>query len=176
MRKGYEFCNRILSGAALVRAIRMLSRVSQWVAGGIMVILMLLVTCNVFSRFLLGKPMRGTVEISEFMLVFIVFLSLALTQFLGGHVRVELVCGHFSGRKQSALRVIGCFIGISFWALIANASVARAVTQWGMGTTSDVLHIPVFPFILIVPTGCFLIILELLVELSEHLRSLREGV
>ena len=50
-----------------------------------------LVVANIFGRYLFNAPVTGTLEFTESLLVLIIFLSLALTQYDGGHIRVTLL-------------------------------------------------------------------------------------
>ena len=53
-------------------------------------VMMLLTTCDVTTRYFIDWPVPGALELSEFMLATFALLGLAYTQQVGGHVRVGL--------------------------------------------------------------------------------------
>jgi len=53
--------------------------------------LMLLTVTDVTGRYLFIRPVEGAAEISELMLVLIIFLGLSATQRAGGHIAMEAI-------------------------------------------------------------------------------------
>ena len=60
--------------------------------------LMLLAVVQVVGRKFFNFPFPGYVDWVEMAMAIFCFLSIAYTQKLGGHVRMELFIGRFSGR------------------------------------------------------------------------------
>ena len=61
------------------------------VAAGIIFILMILTAANVLLRKLTGISITGMTEISELMMIILVFFALAQAEIMNRHVRVSLL-------------------------------------------------------------------------------------
>ena len=60
--------------------------------------LMLIGVVHVFGRKFFNMPIFGYIDIVEIMMSFLVFLGLAYTERLGGHIRMELFVTNLKGR------------------------------------------------------------------------------
>ncbi|MEJ2365297.1 MAG: TRAP transporter small permease [Deltaproteobacteria bacterium] len=65
--------------------------------------MVILVTVHVLSRALFKKPLMGTVELEELMIVILVFLGMAYTQVKGMHISVDFLTSRLSERTQNIL-------------------------------------------------------------------------
>ena len=73
-------------------------------------LLMFVGTYQVFGRKLLNIPVPGYVDIVEIAMTTFAFLGLAYCQNLGGHIRMEIIIGRFSGRILYIMELIGTLI------------------------------------------------------------------
>ena len=103
--------------------IKPVSRLMSHVASVILFLMMVLTILDVILRKLWSKSILGTVEVTEFMLVFVIFFTLALTQLLNGHVKVDLVMSRFSGRVQGIADMITQFICFVITVLITWSTI-----------------------------------------------------
>ena len=115
----------------LLRGMGLISALSTFV-------MMALVVANIFGRYLLNKPVTGTLEFTESLLVLIIFLSVALTQYDGGHIRVTLLTRRLPKAWAQALNVFCMLAGAAFFAWCAYAAWRFAaavlfVQRTGMG-------------------------------------------
>ncbi len=154
--------------------VRVAAKAAYYGGSGLLLIIMALVTIDVIGRALLNKPLVGVLEISEFFLAGAVLLGLAHTEYLGGHVMVELLYDRLSPQRQNILRIFYSLVGIGLYGVIAWQSGRLAIELMKANLTSDVLKIPAWPFRAFVPVGAFLVVLVLLVKLSRDFRDLRE--
>lgn len=171
------FISRLSSASMfLITFIRGMSRVGQIITAVMLLGLMFLVTFDVSGRYFLSLPIKGTYELSKFLLVGVVAFSIAYTQAAKGHVRAELIIGRLSFRKQNALDALFSLIGIIFFVLIVIQSVKQATYDLQTNLVSDILRIPAFPFKLFIPVGGTVMVLELLIDFSRHVKqSVRGG-
>ena len=151
--------------------IRFVDRVT-WV---VLFIMMIMTMTDVFLRKFSNISILGTVELTELMMIIVVFCSLAECQVHDGHIKVDLVLKRFSPRVQSLFDVITqsvCFLLFSMmtWAILRHAN---SIKEWGEVTVD--LALPVYPFIYVAVVGCALLALVLfikaLVAVSELLES-----
>jgi TRAP-type C4-dicarboxylate transport system permease small subunit len=141
-----------------------ISRVMSWVSSVVLFSMMLLTITDVFLRKVFSRSILGTVEVTEFMLVIVIFFALAHTEVLDNHVKVDLVISRFSGRIQALVDMItqfACFLlsGLITWSTIVYSEKMRA-----SGEVSQDLWIPIFPFLYIVAVGCAVLALTLLTK------------
>jgi TRAP-type C4-dicarboxylate transport system permease small subunit len=137
--------------------------------------MMVLTIADVVLRKTISRSILGTVELSEFMMVILVFFGLAQTEITNGHVKVDLVMRRFGDRVQGVVDAITQFIcfllfGAATWATLVYSSAMRASKE----VTQD-LWIPKYPFIYVVAVGWALLGLVLfinfLMALGKVLRS-----
>ena len=141
-----------------------ISKLMSRIASVILFLMMLLTIADVFLRKVFSKSILGTVELTEFMLVILIFFSLAQTEIMNGHVKVDLVVGRFSERAQRFVDMITQFIcfllsGLITWFTLIYSGKMRAV-----GEVSQDLWIPIYPFIYVVAAGCAILSFTLLIK------------
>lgn len=71
------------------RVVYSIVRISSYISLGSLFVLTFLVTSDVIGRYIFMRPIKGTEDISEIIMVLTVFLSLGLTQYVKGHVSIE---------------------------------------------------------------------------------------
>ncbi len=142
----------------------------------VLLIMMLLTTGDVAGRSLFGYPIRGTFEITSYMLVVIILLGLGYSQQINQHVRVDIVANKFSKTGQFTLSTLFTFAAIIFFSLVVWQGILESLNAMRVKTASDVLHIPSYPFQFLVPFGAFLLIVELLIKLIITSIKFRRGV
>jgi len=135
----------------------------------ILVAMMLLTVVDVFLRYLFSRPIRGAYELTEFMMLIVVFFGLAYTASKKRHIVVDVLVSRFSQQTQVVIDSITYFLSLGICSLIAWQSAVEAKTLWLTGQTSGSLYIPVHPFIWLVAVGCALLSLVLLVNLLDSL-------
>ncbi len=128
-------------------------------------LMMALVVLNAVGRFIINKPIPGTLEITEALLTVLILLSLALTQYEGGHIHVVLITKRLSPRWQKALALVGVVLGLVFFAWSAYAawgfamqSLAMNEQEWGS------VRFPLYPVKFIVFGGLMLISIQFLFD------------
>lgn len=135
------------------------------VAGVITFLMMVLVVANALLRFLLNQPIAGTLEITESALPLLVFLSLALTQHQGGHIRVVLVVRRLPPAWRRAATVAGLALGALFfawcaWATFGTAMKSLAINEQEWGT----IRFPIYPVKFVVSLGLALLGVQFLLD------------
>lgn len=151
--------------------IRYVDRVT-WV---VLFIMMIMTITDVFLRKFSNLSILGTVELTELLMIIVVFCSLAECQVHDGHIKVDLVIKRFSPRVQSLFDVFTqsiCFLLFSLmtWAIWRHAC---SMKEWGEVTVD--LALPVYPFIYVAVAGCALLALVLLVKALMALSDVFES-
>ena len=137
-------------------------------------IVMVLVTVDVLMRRLLDMPIRGSFEISTYLLVIIVFCAIACVMTVQGHVVVDVFTSRYPQRFQRALSVIALFLSLIIVGLICWGSIQLGLSQLRVGESSVLLKIPAAPFIFVLAFGSALLFLVIIIQFIRIFARVRE--
>lgn len=141
--------------------VQAVSRAFSWLAGFFVLVLMLLVVMEVMARDVFETTLGGTIEISEVLLVFLVFLGIAFAQQEGAHVNTNLVTSRLPERRAALVRATGMVLASLVLFVAAWATADRGWASMQAGEARFGLRsVPVWPARLIVPVGFVLLGLE----------------
>lgn len=116
-------------------------------ASVILVCMMLLTFVDVVARYLFNFPLRGGFEVTELMLLVLIFAGLPLVSHADEHVTMDFIDRLLPLRWRRALAraVHACCTAVMFF--LAWQMWIKAATIAGYGDTTDVLKITVGPFV-----------------------------
>ena len=109
--------------------------------------MMTLTFVDVVARYVFSRPLRGAFEVTELMLLVLIFAGLPLVTHAGEHVTMDLIdrlLGARARRLTARLVELGCS---ALMFLLAWLMWLKAGRIAGYGDTTDVLRIPVGPFV-----------------------------
>jgi TRAP-type mannitol/chloroaromatic compound transport system permease small subunit len=155
-------------------------RLSTWVgkaSAWSAVALTLMITWEVFSRYVLNRP-HGWMLDAQIMLYGVLFMMAgAYTLAKNGHVRGDVLYGFFRPRTQATIDLtlyIVFFLPGVFamtWAGWSFAQESLAIRE----TTFNADPIPVYPFKFVIPVAGAFLLLQGLVEIVRCVICLRDG-
>ena len=164
---------------ALVAVDRWVSSVENWlnIAGVILIMgIMLMTVTGVVSRYFFNQPLIGTVDITELAMVGVVFLGLAFTLRVGGHIRVELFINMLKGRRYHFTEFTTLLLPLFFFAITFYSSLQFTIKAWKVWDVTAVVYLPNWPAKMLLTIGSFLICLRLIILLIQHLSQALAGV
>ncbi|TFF27191.1 TRAP transporter small permease [Jiella endophytica] len=136
-----------------------------WIAGAVTFAVMCLTLANVISRYALSHPIAGSLELTEGALPLIIFLSLALTQFHGGHIRVTLLTDHFPPAAARLALVIALLAGALLFAWATWAGWVTAEKSFAIGEMErGSIRFPIWPIKFAVCFGMALLTIQFLID------------
>ena len=135
--------------------------------------MMALTGIDVALRWIFNRPIAGSYEMTEFMMPVLIAFGLAHCAMEYGHVRVDLVILKLPARGQAVMNCIASLVFFALFFLITWGSLLRALGMMDTGQTSEVLYIPVFPFVLTVTLGSAALSL---VAFKDFFQSLSEAL
>jgi TRAP-type C4-dicarboxylate transport system permease small subunit len=146
------------------------------VAGCLTFGVMLLVVANIIARFVFNAPIGGTLEVTESALTILIFLSLAMTQHEGGHIKVTLIMRRTSEKSIRIGNIVAAFLGSLFFAWATYAA-------WGLFVKSLMMNeqewgsiiFPVYPVKFVIFLGLLLLSLQFLLDAFMFLRRPGQG-
>ena len=155
-----------------------------WLEAGVMTVsallllaIMAIVVADVFMRYLLNRPFSFTYDlVGLYLLAGLFFLSLSDTFRVRAHVSVDILVQHLPPLGRRVSEIVSCLAGIPVFGAIAWLGWERAWENW---VSNDVLAgaipWPTWASAVLVPIGCGLLVVRLLLHLAGHVASLMTG-
>jgi TRAP-type transport system small permease protein len=116
-------------------------------ASAILLAMMLLTVVDVIARYVFSRPVRGAFEVTELMLVVLIFAGLPLVSFSEEHAVMDFVDRVMGARAQRLLRRAVEAVSAAFMLLLAWLTWLRADRIWAYRDATDVLRILYGPFV-----------------------------
>ena len=140
--------------------------------------LTLLISAEVFSRYVLNKP-HGWVLDGQIMLYGVLFMAAgAYTLSKNGHVRGDVLYGFFSPRTQATIDLV------LYIAFFLPGVVAMTYAGWTFANESLAIReqtfnadpLPIYPFKFVIPIAGAALLLQGIVEIVRCVVCLRDGM
>jgi len=154
-----------------MKIIHFLSRIMNILASAVLVAMMLLTVSDVCLRYFLRRPILGTTELTENMMVCLAFFALAWCAIQQAHLKVDLVVSRFSPRIQAVCDSITLMAGLIMVALIAWRSFVEGLVVRELNIISSLIKIPAFPFYFVIAVGCALLCLVMVTQLIQNIHK-----
>ena len=147
---------------------KLLNGLLIWIAGIVLAVMILLTCANIFLR-IVWTPIKGTFELMGFFGAVVTAFALGYTQIHKGHTGIDIVVNLFSVRARRVLTGTCYFICMIFFAIVGWQIAKWATTIWRTGEITETLRIIFYPFTYAVALGCFILSLVLLVDFLKQL-------
>jgi len=142
-------------------------------SGYIVFFMMIMITIDVTGRYLFNSPISGTLELTEFLMVFVVFFSMAYVQLNQRHIRVELLTQRLPKRVGDGFAIVTLLIAAVFFGLLAWQSWLSAWSAFEYREASEgLIQIPIYPPKFVIPFGSAIMVVQLLRDMAVRVRSL----
>jgi TRAP-type C4-dicarboxylate transport system permease small subunit len=148
-----------------MRIIERVTEISHILGQSIAILMMFLVAADVFMRYIFGQSIAGALEVTELMMVLIVFWAIPYVELKEGHVRVELAISRFPPKIRWGAECVGTILGIGIFSLWVWQSFIRSLFLWQKGDVSGYLRSPISPFLLVITFGCVMTWFQLVLKL-----------
>ena len=148
--------------------------ISRWFANLGMVFLsflMLVITADVILRDTINRPIRGSNEMAEFIMLMVVFLAIAYTQYLKANISVGILFERFPQKLQDVLYVLIYLIMLFTAGLILWRAIAYNIYLSDLARVSLILKLPVAPFQVVMIVGFFMLCLVLILDVINAVRK-----
>lgn len=149
------------------RGARAAASALDWLGGIALVAMLVHVNADVLGRYLFNAPLPMTTEVvSYYYMVAVVFLPLAAVEWRDGHISVELLTQLMGPRARMALLVPAAVIAAGYFALLCWRTLLIAIDKYQVGEfVTGVMALDIWPTRFMVPAGCGLIALVILLRL-----------
>ena len=160
---------------SFINGVKTASNILAYISAGMLLLMMFLGTADVTGRYLFNKPIWGTVEIFEIMLLGLVLFSLAHTQDTGSHIKVELFYSRLSGRLKPWIGLGTTLIAFFLFVLIVWQGIVTAMGYRKLDREIMNIGLPLYPFQFFVPLGAFCMCLVLIVDIINYATEIRRA-
>ena len=116
-------------------------------ASVVLLAMMLLTVVDVVARYWLRRPVHGAFEVTELMLVVLIFAGLPLVSFADEHAVMDFADHLLGPRGQRALQRAVHVVNAAFMGLLTWLMWLKADRIWGYRDATDVLRILYGPFV-----------------------------
>ena len=130
-------------------------------------VMMLSISADALSRYLLGSPITGQYEFTQYyLLVILVFMALPRTYILGGHIRLKLLDRYRSKIPFHLSERCNVLLGALAFGAISYISTLEAIEKFAnQDKLFGAVQFPIYWSYVWVPLGCGLMTLRLTYEL-----------
>ncbi|MBW2513275.1 MAG: TRAP transporter small permease subunit [Deltaproteobacteria bacterium] len=157
----------------LTKITEMLNRILTFLAGLILIFMVLLTCANIVFR-LFWVPVSGTYELMGFSGALLTAFALAYTQVKKGHIAVDVLVNVFQSKTRWVLAAVNNGLCSAFFMLAAWQLTVKANTLRTTGEVTETLRIIYYPFTYMVALGCGVLALLLLTDLLKQLMPAKE--
>ena len=124
--------------------------------------MMALTAVDLFLRNFTNASILGSVELTELLMVIVVFCSLAQCEVDNGHIRVELIMDKMGPKTRAIADVFTQSLCTILFALMSLSIFNHSANMKKYGEVTMDLGLPLYPFVYIACFGCFIMTLVLL--------------
>ena len=153
------------AGRRFQKLVRNCSSVFAVVASLAIVVMALIGGADVFGTKILNMPIPGTFEVTETLMVVLVFGGLAYAQERKRHVRIEFLLRILSSRARAVFELFAVLVGDVFFILLTWRCYLLFWESWVEKELGpSVIGFPIYPSKLFMLLGSGLITLQLLID------------
>lgn len=159
------------------RRIASVLKVIAYVGMAAVLAMMIITVIHAGGRYAFNSPLRGNVEISSILLVFVIFFTGAYTQVAKRHVSIGLIVDRLSERTQAVIDSITYILCLAMAVVASWQAVVKGIDIMESGTLTAVLNISHFPLLFVIAFGWAIfglaVLMQLIHSLPKAIRGLR---
>ncbi len=137
--------------------------------------LLLIVIHEVIVRYVFDSPTLYSVELSEYLLVLVVFMSIGWVLKEDRHVAVTFVVDRLPEKMRLGLKLLTSLLTMAFLGIIVWKGGKTTLTAYtGNYHSSSLLDFPMWIPYALIPLGALVLSLQYIVKIGELIRSLTD--
>ncbi len=139
--------------------------------------IMLLVVADVFMRYAVNQPFTFTYDlVGLYLLAGVFFLTISDTMRAHAHISVDILLHRFSPAGRRLSEIVTALVGVSVFSLITWLGYLRALENFQQGDVlAGTIPWPSWVSAALVPLGCGVLVLRLVLQLIGNVASLVSG-
>ena len=148
-----------------------IEKVSEWV----LLALGVMIFYDVLMRYLFNSPTIWTLEISEYVLVFLAFAGAANLQKKKKHIKMDFFYQKLSRQTRAFIDLIIYLLTGGFSYILLVKSVQMTIIAYKYGSTSNsLLEVPLYIPYAIVPFGMGLLLIQAISDVIDSTKKLSQ--
>ncbi len=159
---------------ALSERLKIFSTALAYLGAIALLFMMLLTSVDVIGRNFFNKPILGAYELTEFMVLILIFSFIGYTQANKSHVSVDLFMIFFPEKVRAFIELFNHLVCLAMMALITWMGIDKVMDLMEAGESSPNLAIPSYPFAIFMVLGCAVMCVEYIRDIIQLLDSRRE--
>jgi TRAP-type C4-dicarboxylate transport system permease small subunit len=159
--------------AKIAKSIAAVNRVATAVADIGLMVMTGLVVSDVILRRVFNAPIIFADEVAGYLLVLVTLMGLGYTLKEDGHIQVKILVQKVSPKSLSSLRILWCVTSLVYTVILLVMTSQLTWESYALDAFSPTpSQLPLFPFQMLMPIGCMILVLTLAVELGELIHTL----
>ena len=155
---------------ALVERIERLLLSLSIFCGFATLLIILIVVTDVAGRFLLNLPFHSGVELSELLLVVLVFLGLAAAQQQRQNYAIDILTQNFPRWLQGLFELVGYVACLLIVVVLAWPSSKQALASFERGEAGfGIVPFPLWPARIVLAIGLWLLAVQFVFDIYRHI-------
>ena len=151
-----------------------ISRIGERASEICLVVLALMIFREVIARYVFRSPSVFSVEISEYMMIFIAFLSAGWVLHQDRHVNMTALTDRFSPKIQLSLEIITSIITMAYCSIIIWKSITTVLMAYHGGYHSaSSVNFPLWIAYTFIPLGISILFLQYIVKIGNSISALK---
>jgi TRAP-type C4-dicarboxylate transport system permease small subunit len=155
-----------------MKIIHFLSRLFGYVSAVMLGLMMLLTVVDVFMRYVLNAPITGATEISELMMVILVFPALAWIAIERSHIRVDLLVVKWPRKMQLIFEIVTLLLALAMFVIVTWRSFLESME---VREATSLLEVPEAPFHWVMTLGFAMLSLAIVSLVIENVVAMSKG-
>jgi TRAP-type C4-dicarboxylate transport system permease small subunit len=139
-----------------------------WIALAVLVVLMMITVADVSGRYLFNHPITGTMELTENLMACLL-VSMAPCALAGRHIKIDIFFSRLKPRVQQTIDIIFYIVGLAGVAFLTWTGFHQSLVMLDAGTSSSMLGIPDFPFIMLLVVSYGVLFIFMAVLLAKRI-------
>jgi TRAP-type C4-dicarboxylate transport system permease small subunit len=145
-----------------------------WLAGGLVLLIMLSITGEMVSRYLFDSALTWTLQFSEYTLLYIVFLGAPWLLREDGHPSLDLLVNKLSPQRRALARAATSLVGLAICLFVAAFSAWTTWNQFLSGASDPaMIEVPRWTLLIIIPIGSLLLGVQFGLRCADQLAQAR---
>ena len=153
------------------RRLGVFSSVLSYVGAVALFAMMAMTTVDVTARYIFNKPIVGVFELTEYLVLILIFSFLGYTQSERAHVSVDLLLPRLPSKVVAAIDLINHLVCLALMVIIFWMGIEKALDLKTAGEASPNLGIPEYPFVFFLAAGCLVMCVEYLRNILDLLAA-----
>lgn len=151
------------------KILNILVRIMFYIAVVLLAAMMLLTVVDVSGRYLLNRPLVGSTEVTQQMMVSLAYFAIVWCTMKKAHIKLDLFTERIPLVAWTIIDILFYFLSIVLFSFIAWQNFRMARDHMLAGHSSWVLNIPNYPFYLLVAIACGIVVLILLLFIVQNI-------